>query len=287
MTLPSDLGLRDATLDDLPAIAGLRESVGWDVAAWALRAVIGQSHARCLVAVDGDGMVAGVGSGIVYGPLGFVGNMIVAPAHRRRGVGAAILDAVAQYLEAEGCIRLELNATSEGRPLYERQGFRSLGTSVAARIPRGTRLAPRPDVKVRPATREDLDAVAAYDRPRFGGDRRVLLELLIRAPGTTTVIAEDDNGIVGYECVRVAESRIGPMLAEAPEIAAALLLEGFVRMPEAPDIRLNLPPNNRPGAAWLDGLGVTAEPWDGRMGRGPTIPRREETLYGMVLGALG
>lgn len=287
MTLPSDLGLRDATPNDLSAIAGLRESVGWDVAGWALRAVIDQPYARCLVAVDGGGSVVGVGSGIVYGPLGFVGNMIVAPAHRRRGVGAAILDAVARYLEAQGCLRLELNATDEGRPLYERHGFRSLGTSATARIPRATRLAPRPDVQVRPATHDDLDAVAAYDRPRFGGDRRVLLELLIRAPGTTTVIAEVGNRIVGYGCVRMEESRIGPMVAEAPEIAAALLHEGFALMPEARDIRLNLPPNNRPGAAWLEGLGVAAEPWDGRMGRGPTIPRREETLYGMVLGALG
>lgn len=287
MTLPSDIGLRDATPDDLPAIAGLRESVGWDVAEWALRAVIGQPHARCLVAVDGGGAVAGVGSGIVYGPLGFVGNMIVAPAHRRRGVGAAILDAVAQFLEVEGCVRLELNATSEGRPLYERHGFRSLGTSATTRIPRGTRLTPRTEVTVRPATPDDLNAVAAYNRPRFGGDRRVVLELLIRAPRTTTVIAEAGNRIVGYGCVRIAESRIGPMLAEAPEVAAALLLEGFALMPGAPEIRLNLPPNNQPGAAWLEGMGVRAEPWDGRMGRGPAIPRRDETVYGMVLGALG
>jgi hypothetical protein len=77
------------------------------------------------------------------------------------------------------------------------------------------------------------------------------------------------------------------MLAEAPPIAAALLRTGFDLVPAATDFRLNLPPNNRPGAAWLERLGVEIEPWDGRMGRGSEIPRRDETVYGMVIGALG
>jgi len=287
MSLPSDLSLRDATLGDLPAIAGLRESVGWGVADWALRAVIGQSHARCLVAVDGAGTLAGVGSGIVYGPLGFIGNMIVAEAHRRRGVGSAILGAVAEYLEGAGCTRLELNATSDGRPLYERHGFRSLGHSATARIPRDADLSTDPAVAVRRASRADLDALAAYDRPRFGGDRRILLELLVDTPGMTTLLAEGPGGVAGYTCVRTDESRIGPMLAEAPPVAAAVLREAFALLPHVPDLRLNLPPNNRAGAAWLEQLGVNVEPWDGRMGRGPAIPRRDDTVYGLAMGALG
>jgi ribosomal protein S18 acetylase RimI-like enzyme len=287
MSLPPDLSMRDATLDDLPAIAGLRESVGWAVAGWALRAVIGQPHARCLVAVDRDNALAGVGSGIVYGPLGFIGNMIVAEAHRRRGVGSAILAAVTQFLEAAGCTRLELNATSEGRPLYERHGFSSRGRSATARIPRDADLALDPGVAVRRAEPADLDAIVAYDRPRFGGDRRLLLEILTGAPEVTTLLARADDEIGGYACVRTEESRIGPMLAETPAIAATLLHEAFALVPQAADVRLNLPPNNRPGAAWLEGLGVDVEPWDGRMGRGPAIPRRDDTVYGMAIGALG
>ncbi|MGZ8563157.1 MAG: GNAT family N-acetyltransferase [Candidatus Limnocylindria bacterium] len=287
MSFPTDLSLRDATLDDLPVIGAMRESVGWAVADWALRAVIGQPHARCLVAVDGAGTLAGVGSGIVYGQLGFIGNMVVAEAHRRRGIGSAILDAVAEWLEGANCTRLELNATSDGRPLYERHGFRSLGRSATARIPRDADLAPDPDVAVRRAAVADLDALAAYDRPRFGGDRRNLLELLVDMAGMTTLIAEGPDGFAGYVCVRTDESRIGPMLADSPPVAAALLRDGFALVPDAHGLRLNLPPNNRAGAAWLERLGVDVEPWDGRMGRGPAIPRRDDTVYGMAMGALG
>jgi hypothetical protein len=29
------------------------------------------------------------------------------------------------------------------------------------------------------------------------------------------------------------------------------------------------------------------EPWDGRMARGPMIPRRDDTIYANLVGALG
>lgn len=287
MSLPADLSIRDATTVDLPAIAGLREAVGWGVHEWALRAVIGQHHARCLLVTDGDGWLAGVGSGIAYGPLGFVGNMIVAAPHRRRGVGSTILQAVTSFLEATGCLRLELNATPEGRPMYERHGFETIGISATARIPRQVGLADDPDVDVRGATTDDLASLVAYDRPRFGGDRSPLIELLLADANGRTMIAEGDSEIAGYACLRTDPPRIGPFLADEPAIAAALLARAFASAPEVTELRLNLPPNNAPGAAWLQTLGVEVEPWDGRMGRGPRIPRRDDTVYGMAVGALG
>lgn len=287
MTLPVDLSLRDATLDDLAAIAALRESVDWNVHEWALRLVIERPGARCVVATDPDGTVVAVGSGIVYGPLGFVGNMIVAASHRRRGVGSAILGAVTQFLEDAGCTRLELNATSDGRPLYERHGFRSIGRSSATTIPRAATLRADPTVVTRPAGRDDLDEMATYDRPRFGGDRSGLLSALLADRETSFILAERDATLAGYGCVRRDAPRLGPLVAEDPAIAETLLVRASELLPADAHIRLNLPPNNRRGADWLRGIGATIELWDGRMARGATLPRRDETIYGMTVGALG
>jgi GNAT superfamily N-acetyltransferase len=286
MQPPHDLTLRDATGDDLPAIAALREAVGWTVHEWALRAVIGVQHARCFVAVDGRAL-AGVGSGIAYGPMGFVGNMVVAETHRRRGIGSAILQATTDYLEAAGCLRLELNATSEGRPLYERHGFASMGFSATARIPRDVDLAPDAAIAIRRASPEDLGPLAAYDRPRFGGDRMPVLALLLDDPAAPLFLAARESELVGYACVRTDAPRIGPLLADDPTVAETLMVEAFAVADAAGELRLNLPPNNHPGTAWLHGLGVQVEPWDGRMARGPQIPRRDDTVYGMAVGALG
>lgn len=288
MSLPADLSTREATLDDLPAIGALREAVGWSVHEWALRAVIGQPHARCVVVVDGDGSVAAVGSGIAYGPIGFVGNMVVAESQRRRGVGSTVLTAITSFLSDVGCRRLELNATSEGRPLYERHGFASIGTSVAATIDREVTLAADPGLAVRHADgTQDIDVLSAYDRPRFGGDRRPLLELLSADSAARLLVAEHAGQVAGYACLRIDPPRIGPFVAETPVIAATLLTEAFARADGVRTLRINLPPDNRVGAAWLRGLGIPIEPWDGRMARGPQVPRREETVYGMAVGALG
>ena len=287
MTLLDGLTLREATIADLPAIGSLRESVGWTAPTWALRAVIGVDYARCVV-VEGADTIVAVGSGIAYGPLGFVGNMVVAGTHRRRGLGSAVLTAVTGFLEDAGCARLELNATAEGRPLYERHGFASIGTSATTRIPRSAKLGRDPATTVRPASPDDLDTLVSYDRPRFGGDRRPLLAVLLSDPAAKLVIAERDGSAVGYACVRGDPPRIGPMLADDPAVAETLLVDAFSMLDVVADgLRLNLPPNNRPGAEWLRGLGLEIEPWDGRMARGPQVPRREETVYGMAVGALG
>ena len=288
MPLPDDLHMRTAAETDVPVIAALRDSVGWAIHEWALRAVIVPPDARCLVVTDDLDRIVGAGSGISYGELGFVGNMVVVEDHRRRGVGSAVLEAIVDFLSRErGCTRLELNATSEGRPLYERNGFESIGMSTFGRIGRDVSLAHDPSVTVRRAGSDDLDGIATFDQPRFGGDRRPLLELMLGDAACRFVVAERDAAIVGYAGLQLDGPRIGPMVADAPSVAEAILQEAFDLMPEVDELRLNLPPENREGFEWLRRLGVEVEPWDGRMARGPQVPRRPETVYAMTVGPLG
>jgi ribosomal protein S18 acetylase RimI-like enzyme len=135
MSLPHGLRMRDATLADLPAIVALREAVGWAAHEWALRYVLEASEARCVV-VEGSDAVVGAGSGVSYGPLGVVGNMVVAETHRRQGVGRALLDAVVADLHARGASRLELYATVDGRPLYQGAGFGFIQPGSRVELPR-------------------------------------------------------------------------------------------------------------------------------------------------------
>lgn len=54
---------------------------------------------------------------------GYVINMFVAPAFRRRGLGRALIDRCRSDAESMGLRRLVLHFTAEGRPLYEQVGF--------------------------------------------------------------------------------------------------------------------------------------------------------------------
>lgn len=287
MSLPDGLRFRDATLEDLPAIAQLREAVGWAAHEWALRLAIEPDNARFFVVVDDAGVVAATGSGVAYGRIGFVGNMIVAEGHRRRGIGAAVLRAVIGHLEAAGCTRLELYATEQGRPLYARHGFEFIAPGSHARLPRNVPLQPPTDVTVTIGGPEDLDELTAFDQARFGGPRRAILETVLGDRAFPALIARRNGRIAGYGWLRVDGERIGPWVADDPGVASAILDEAFRHVPRASELTANVPMSNDVGLAWLRSLGVEPDPWDGRMARGAPLPRREDTLYGNVVGALG
>ena len=286
MPLSEELRLRRAEAADLPRIAELREAVGWSVHEWALRMVVATREARCLVAVNGSDRIVGVGSGIAYGALGFVGNMIVDEAFRRRGIGGAILQSVLDFLAERGAVRSELYATSEGRPLYQRYGFEPMGTSAMMSVPRFDATATG-EVSLSQAGLEAIGELAAFDTPRFGGDRSPVLRWMADDPTRPLIVARRDGAMVGYGWVRPDGERIGPLVADSPEVAVALIGDAFARLPAAESLTLNLPAGNRAGAERLIELGARMEPWDGRMGRGPSPSRRESTIYASVVGALG
>ena len=57
------------------------------------------------------------------GKLGFVYNMYTEPAHRRRGLGRRILEAMHAWAHANGVGSMALNASRDGRELYEALGY--------------------------------------------------------------------------------------------------------------------------------------------------------------------
>ena len=287
MPIPGGLHLRTAGADDLPRVAELRERVGWAVHEWALRAVLDPPHARCLVAVDGTNHVIGVGSGISYGALGVVGNMIVDPSHRRRGIGAAILEAIVDFLDGRGCTRLELSATDMGRPLYEQYGFTLAEPGVSAVVPRQAHAEAQSAATLTDAGPATLAELGAFDAPRFGGDRSPLIASMLADAARPLVVARSEGAVAGWAWVRPDAERVGPLVADTPEVAAALVGDALRRLPTARTVRLNLPGANRAGVARLRRLGAELESWSGRMARGPQVPRREDTIYGTAVGALG
>jgi ribosomal protein S18 acetylase RimI-like enzyme len=85
-----------------------------------------------LLAFDGDAAV-GIAtcmtgfSTFAARPLVNVHDLAVLPSHRGRGVGLALLDAVAERARRQGCrkVTLEVLENNPARRLYERAGFRT------------------------------------------------------------------------------------------------------------------------------------------------------------------
>lgn len=285
MSLPDGYRMRDAGPDDLAAIARLREAVGWPVHEWALLAVL-EAPARSVV-VTRRGRVVAIGSGMPYGRLGWVGNMVVDAGHRRMGLGSEVLRAVIEHLEGAGCTRLELHATDDGKQLYPGYGFEPAGGSTMATVPTDMRLDHPAGTPVEIAAGDHLDLLVAYDAPRFGGDRRPLIARFLADPARPVLVARRAGHIVGWGWLRPEADRIGPFVADHPRVAAAILGTALAAMPPGRQLALNLPSMNREGVAWLRSIGAEVVTWQGLMARGAPIPRREETIYGNAVGALG
>jgi hypothetical protein len=111
--------------------------------------------------------------------------------------------------------------------------------------------------------------------------------MLLGDPECHAAAAARGSEIAGFAVVRPSEPRLGPLVADAPDVAASLLRWAFETVPGTDEMRLNLPPANHAGAAWLRGAGAVVETWDGRMAFGPDVPRRDDTIYQMAVGPLG
>jgi ribosomal protein S18 acetylase RimI-like enzyme len=158
--------------------------------------------------------------------------LLVDPEERRGGIGTALLFEGLRLLQEQDCVRLD--ATPLGKQLYQKHGFRDEYMLYRMALGRGVYQSTtfsgskEPGLKSSSAVRrmrdEDLPAVFERDREIFGADRSFLLrDLFERSPNFAWVAGE--NTVLGYCLSRPGSlyRQLGPLVAEAPSIAADLL----------------------------------------------------------------
>jgi GNAT superfamily N-acetyltransferase len=167
-----------------------------------------------------NGALVGMGGAINYGPFAWIGLMGVLPDRRRRGIAAAILAAILDWLREGRCPVAVLDASAAGQRLYERFGFVDSGRT--SYFQRASDARPAIAHEVRPATRRDLDAIVAFDAARFGTERRALLEkFFVQFPQRTLLVHHRGGAIAGYAVAN--GTTIGPWIADSRDDADALL----------------------------------------------------------------
>ncbi len=183
--------LRDLELSDIPRLAGFAPEE-WNMA---LDAVLlehfgrGYFHAR--VSAESDRIVA-VGQGIATEDAGWIGNVIVRPEARNRGLGSRVTLDIVNLLRAKGCSTLLLIATELGEPIYRKLGFRRTGEYVFLRLPR---LPAALTTSVRRLQPSEADAVFQLDAFATGEARG---DLLAPHLGTGWVHADTDGELDGF-----------------------------------------------------------------------------------------
>ena len=151
--------LRRATIDDAAALTRLRGLMHEAMGAapnedW--RSVCEADFGRriatdCFVAfvVEADDEVISGGAGWLEEHLpspyqldarrGHIASMSTDPAHRRRGYGKQVFEALMEWFAVRDIPRVDLRATPDGQPLYASFGFQVLGGATMAWTAPGNR----------------------------------------------------------------------------------------------------------------------------------------------------
>ena len=190
-----------------------------------------KAHGAAL-AVRADGRLIGCGLAWQWGhEQGSIGMVIVDNAWQRRGIGKQLFKGLLQALEGRDVM---LQATAQGRPLYESLGFAAIGH---ARQFHGhwqppAEAGPSSSIAADELTRlmqpQDVPALLAYDQRERGLARPALLQALLAqmdADERCAVSVDAHGRLCGYGILRRFGRGwvVGPLLADGADRAVALV----------------------------------------------------------------
>ncbi|MFF8837284.1 GNAT family N-acetyltransferase [Streptomyces sp. NPDC015130] len=280
------LSVAPATPEDWALVCSWAADEGWNPGRSDVPAFFAQDPGGFFLGrVDGEPVsaISVVNYSDAYAFLGFY---LVRPEHRGLGHGLATWRAA---LAHAGDRSVGLDGVPAQQDNYRRSGF-----GAAYRTARFVGEVPAPDRPVTgvvPAERVAPAALAAYDSACHHADRPRFLSRWLTTPGHRALVRLVDGRPAGYGVVRPAqdEARVGPLFADTPADAAALLdaLAAEARDFGSARIAVDMPESN-PAAARLAlerGLEPTFE--TARMYTGPVRPVARERVFGVTTLELG
>ena len=221
------------TAADTHACWQLSQALRWPhrEADWQQFITWANAHGAAL-AVRADGRLIGCGLAWQWGQeQGSIGMVIVDAAWQRRGIGKRLFKSLLQALEGRDVM---LQATAQGRPLYESLGFSAIGHArqfhghwqpPTEAVPTVSLAA---DERTRLLQPQDVPALLAYDQRERGLVRPALLQALLAQMDADEhcAVSMDAHGrLCGYGILRRFGRGwvVGPLLADGADRAVALV----------------------------------------------------------------
>jgi predicted GNAT family acetyltransferase len=209
----------------------LKEEAGWNQTARDWERFLAASPGGCFAA-ERDAQVVGTATTIVYGGrLAWISMVLVDRRYRGEGIGTALLGKAISHLDTQGIPTMKLDATPQGRPLYEKLGFQEeycVERWTLQREQAALRARP-PGPAVPPSG--GLEEILPLDRVLFGAERGDLLRALAAEEPRLLVTARPGGARRGYALGRRGSDadHLGPWAAEDAAAARETLKEFLER----------------------------------------------------------
>jgi predicted N-acetyltransferase YhbS len=272
--------IRVMTESDIAAAMCLKDQEGWNQTAADWERFLNASPDGSFVA-ESDGQVCGTVTTMVYEQrFAWIGMVIVSSAVRGQGLGTRLLEKAIEHLDARRIPTLKLDATPQGKPVYERLGF--VPEYEIDRWALRRQSAPTDSETIVPA---DLSEIFKLDREAFGADRSKLLESLDGHAPEFTLALRMGGSIQGYAFGRRGSraDHLGPWLAQNQSAGQELLTQ-FLRRSTRDTVFVDCLKANPFASELLRSRGFEFSRPLTRMFRGPNLfPGRPE-LFCSILG---
>lgn len=282
------LKIRPLLSADLAFADSLRAVAGWNQTLQDWRRFLAMQPQGCFLA-EWDGASAGTATTVGYGgELAWIGMVLVHPEYRRRGIARALVQRCIEYLRGSGVRCIKLDATPEGRSLYQSLRFqdewawRRWETDSPPRVPPISRFHLRPW--------EELDAVRLEqeDIRAFGASRQPLIAALARESEQALTCELTPGTPLGYGLLRrgAVASYLGPVSASSADAGIALV-EALMAKAEG-RVFWDVSDLNPAAVHWAEANGLKAQRNLTRMWLGDPCPAgnplQEFALAGPELG---
>lgn len=239
--------------EHIPQVLRLTALENWGYNEADVRRLIHLEPGGCFVAIAED-RVAGLVVTATYGPLAWLGAVIVKPELRGRGLGTELINRALAYLEGKSVETVRLNSYLSVIPFYVRLGFRKEFEIIRFQgKPRGVGRGKATVVKA-----ADLEALGKFDESLFGVPRGRLLQLLHSEFPKTFLISKVGDTPRGYIVGHLSEGHceVGPWVAHPrTPIVAADLLRALVSKAKAKRYGLTVPTQNPAAVAIAKAFG--------------------------------
>jgi GNAT superfamily N-acetyltransferase len=277
--------VRQMTREDIPAGMELVRAAGWNQTEADWNRFLDAGSEGCFVAECESG-VCGSTATITYGSqLAWIGMVLVRPSLRGRGIGTELVRWALEYLESCGRFTVKLDATPQGRPVYQRLGF-----EPECEIERWMLSATRSPQPVNRAdglenVEAEFEQVIAMDAELFGASRSALLRSLHQAAPEFTAVTLNERKLVGYTLGRhgLHADHLGPWAAQDQE-SARQLLERFLACSTRSHLIVDRVKSNPFSCELLQSAGFEFSRPVTRMVRGPDHRKSRSELLCAILG---
>lgn len=237
-----DRTLRPMTTQDIPGAITLLEAAGWSQREPDMDRLIAWEPEGCFCIEEEDHGLVGTVTTTTYDTvLAWIGMVIVDPDRQRQGLGRQLMRAALDYLITKDVSRIMLDASENGRPLYEAMNFRKVGKVERWEGRASTYLGER----ARRMRESDLDAVIALDTTLFGVARPCILKRFWDEFPELAWIDDTNGDIEGFLMGHRVGGNVslGPWMSWTTASAERLLRVAFEQLQGEPLI-INIPDQN-------------------------------------------